>query len=98
VGADDTAGPDPTLVRLHASLKVLDDAIHDTLRTLDIALGRSPTPPPEAVLAFRELGRLKLHLEAATAAPSEQQERNLADMALDWSEDEVVPDASSAAD
>jgi hypothetical protein len=76
-------------VRLHSALKNLDGAVHETLRALDVALGRNPTAPPEDGLTFRELGRLKLHLEAATAEPSERQDRNLAGMALDWNEDDA---------
>lgn len=75
---------DPTLLRLHASLKALDVAIYDALRALDVALGREPTTGPGEALPFRELGRLKLHLEAATSEPEEERGRNLDDMALDW--------------
>jgi hypothetical protein len=38
---DRTIGTDPVLLRLHAALKGLDDAICETRRALDVALGRS---------------------------------------------------------
>ena len=41
------------------------------------------------------MGRLKLHLEAATAAPEEARDRNLAGMALDW-EDESQEETTEA--
>ncbi len=82
---------DPALLRLHSTLKALDGAIYDALRALDVALGREPTTAPGEALPFRELGRLKLHLEAATKAPEEDAERSLDDMALDW--DEEAPES-----
>lgn len=90
---DGTAPSDPTLLRLHAALRQLDGAIYEALRALDVALGRAPSSPPEDGLPYRELGRLKLHLEAATARPAETAERNLAGMALDW-EDEAQEETS----
>ena len=77
---------DPALVRLHDALKQLDGAIHDALRALDVALGREPTSGPPETLPYRELGRLKLHLESAVAEPTDDPERDLGDMALDWSD------------
>ncbi|NKB89763.1 MAG: hypothetical protein GKS06_16225 [Acidobacteria bacterium] len=94
-GAVQTAPSDPALLRLHAALKQLDGAMHEALRALDVTLGRNPTPPPEDALPYRELGRLKLHLEAATAAPATTPDRNLAGMALDW-EDETQEQAEEA--
>ena len=92
---DHVAGDDPTLVRLHAALKQLDGAIYETLRALDVALGRAPSSPPEEGLPYREMGRLKMHLEAATTTPSEAADRNLAGMALDW-EDDAADEAAEA--
>ncbi len=87
---DSTIDHDPVLLRLHAALKGLDDAIHEARRALDVALGRPPaTAPPEA-LPFREFGRLKDHLDAATADPTADAPRSLADMALDWDDEDAA--------
>jgi hypothetical protein len=83
---------DPALLRLHSSLKSLDTAIYDALRALDVALGREPTTGPDEVLPFRELGRLKLHLEAATREPEKERGRSLDDMALDWADENPAPE------
>lgn len=80
----ETSLTDPVLVRLYESLKGLDKAIHDTLRALDVALGREPTTGPPDGLPFRELGRLKNQLEAATGhADSQPRRRSLGDIALE---------------
>jgi len=84
----DSAAPDAALVRLHGALKNLDEAMFDALRCLDVALGRNPTSTPAAELPHRELGRLKLHLEAATAPRAAPPDRNLGDMALTWDEED----------
>jgi len=88
VSTTESAGPDVALVRLHAALKNLDTAIFDTLRCLDVALGRNPTSTPAAELPHRELGRLRLHLEAATTPAERRPDRNLGDMALTWDDEE----------
>jgi hypothetical protein len=93
----DAAAPDGALLRLHAALKNLDAAIFDALRTLDVALGRPPASPPAEALPYRELGRLKLHLEAAAGHPPVPRERNLSAMALDWAEDEEEDEADATA-
>ncbi len=84
----ESATPDAALLRLHAALKNLDTAIFDALRCLDVALGRSPASAPPEGLPHQELGRLKLHLESATAPRHKQPERNLGAMALTWDDDE----------
>ncbi len=84
----ESAAPDAALLRLHTALKNLDTAIFDALRCLDVALGRNPVSAPPEGLPHRELGRLKLHLEAATAPRQKQPDRNLGAMALTWDDDE----------
>ncbi len=86
--AESRVDQDPVLLRLHAALKGLDQAIYEALRALDIALGRSPSSAPPAALPYRELGRLKDHLHKVTPGPTETAPRSLGDMALDWD----VPD------
>lgn len=61
----------------------------DALRCLDVALGRDPTSAPPEELSQRELGRLKLHLEAAVEPQQERRDRDLGAMALTWDEAEA---------
>ena len=88
IKAPASSAPDPALLRLHAALRNLDTAIFDALRTLDVVLGRTPASQPPEGLPYRELGRLKMHLEAATNGPQEPQERDLSAMALEWPADD----------
>jgi len=94
--ATESAAPDAALLRLHAALKNLDTAIFDALRCLDVALGRNPASMPPPGLPHRELGRLELHLEAATAPQEKQPDRNLSAMALSWDDDESEAHQTSA--
>ena len=91
----ESTAPDAALLRLHAALKNLDEAMFDALRCLDVALGRNPTSTPPAELPHRELGRLKLHLEAATAPEAAPPDRNLGDMALTWDDEDSDEEAVS---
>ncbi len=86
--ADEAIDTDPVLLRLHAALRDLDNAIYEARCALDVALGRPPaTAPPEA-LPYRELGRLKDHLGVATGEAAHVAPRSLGDMALDWDSDD----------
>ncbi len=87
--ADATIDHDPVLLRLHAALKSLDGAIYEARRALDVALGRPPASAPPEALPFREFGRLKDHLHAATTDPATEAPRSLADMALDWDDEDA---------
>ena len=61
--------PDAALLRLHAALRELDGSIFKALRALEAALGREITMQPDPGLPYRELGRLRDQLDAATNAP-----------------------------
>lgn len=74
-------GVDASLVRLYKALKELDGAIHNALRALDVSLGRNPSSGPPKTLPYRELGRLKNQLEAATNPAGPDGRRRLVDIA-----------------
>lgn len=66
----DPARPDDSvseaaLLRLHAALGDLDDAIHTARRALDRALGRQPVTDRSRALPLQELNALRDQLEQA---------------------------------
>lgn len=74
---------EPNLLRLHAALGDLDEAIFRALRALDLSLGREVTRAPESNLPFRELGRLRDQLRQAHERPADAGRRSFADLAGD---------------
>lgn len=95
--SDADAGIDPALVRLYTALKQLDGALHDALRALDVAFGRSPSTGPPDALPYREIGRLKNQLEAAVRPRTDRAPRSLGEIAMPQRPDEDAEDRDDGA-